>query len=49
MIGAAVDLARARGCKSVELTTNKRRTDAHRFYERLGFVASHVGMKLALD
>lgn len=49
MIGAAVALARTRGCKSVELASNKSRTDAHRFYERLGFVASHVGMKLALD
>ncbi|MBV8754475.1 MAG: GNAT family N-acetyltransferase [Hyphomicrobiales bacterium] len=49
MISAAVDLARARGCRSVELGSHKSRTDAHRFYERLGFVASHVGMKLALD
>jgi GNAT superfamily N-acetyltransferase len=49
MIAAAVDLARARGCRSVELASHKTRTDAHRFYERLGFVASHVGMKLALD
>jgi hypothetical protein len=33
----------------VELTSHRTRTDAHRFYARLGFVASHVGMKLALD
>jgi hypothetical protein len=32
----------------VQLTTDRRRADAHRFYERLGFVASHVGMKLDL-
>jgi hypothetical protein len=31
------------------LTTDKTRTDAHRFYQRLGFVASHEGMKLLLD
>jgi GNAT superfamily N-acetyltransferase len=37
-----------RGCSLVQLTTDKRRTDAHRFYERLGFVASHDGMKLRL-
>ncbi len=40
--------ARARGCALVQLTTDKSRTDAHRFYARLGFVASHEGMKLAL-
>jgi GNAT superfamily N-acetyltransferase len=48
MIGWAIEEARRRGCALVQLTTDKRRTDAHRFYERLGFVASHEGMKLAL-
>jgi GNAT superfamily N-acetyltransferase len=42
----AVDTARARGAAMVQLTTDASRKDAHRFYERLGFVASHVGMKL---
>jgi GNAT superfamily N-acetyltransferase len=45
----AVDEARARGCGMVQLTTDASRVDAHRFYERLGFTASHVGMKLVLD
>jgi GNAT superfamily N-acetyltransferase len=48
MIGWAIEEARRRGCALVQLTTDKRRTHAHRFYERLGFVASHEGMKLAL-
>ena len=48
MIGWAVDEARRRGCALVQLTTDKSRLDAHRFYHRLGFVASHEGMKLAL-
>ncbi len=48
MIGWAVDEARRRGCALVQLTTDKSRTDARRFYERLGFVASHEGMKLPL-
>jgi GNAT superfamily N-acetyltransferase len=48
MIGWAIDESRRRGCALVQLTTDKRRLDAHRFYERLGFVASHEGMKLAL-
>ena len=38
-----------RGCALVQLTTDKGRPDAHRFYESLGFVASHEGMKLALE
>ena len=40
--------ARERGCRLVQLTTNAARTDARRFYERLGFQASHIGMKLYL-
>lgn len=48
LIAWCVDAARERGCALVQLTTDKRRADAHRFYERLGFVASHEGMKLSL-
>ncbi|MET8349234.1 MULTISPECIES: GNAT family N-acetyltransferase [unclassified Micromonospora] len=44
----AVDQARQRGCALVQLTTDKSRQDAHRFYLGLGFVSSHEGMKLAL-
>lgn len=44
----AIDKCRERGCRVVQLTTNKSRTDAHRFYERLGFKASHIGYKLQL-
>jgi GNAT superfamily N-acetyltransferase len=43
-----IDDARARGCARVELTSNAKRLDARRFYERLGFTASHIGMKLYL-
>ena len=42
----AVDEARARGCKLVELLTHHTRVDAQRFYERLGFSKSHVGMTI---
>ncbi|MFI0164561.1 GNAT family N-acetyltransferase [Streptomyces sp. NPDC017095] len=48
MIGWAVDTARGLGCRMVQLTSDKTRTDAHRFYERLGFTASHEGFKLRL-
>jgi GNAT superfamily N-acetyltransferase len=44
----AVGEARRRGCVLVQLTSDASRADAHRFYERLGFRASHVGMKLVL-
>jgi GNAT superfamily N-acetyltransferase len=48
MIRWAIDQAQGRGCQLVQLTTNAERPEARRFYERLGFTASHVGMKLAL-
>lgn len=48
MIEWAIDECRNRGCKLVQLTTDKSRGDACRFYESLGFSASHEGMKLAL-
>lgn len=43
-----LERAKARGCHLAQLTTHKSRTDAHRFYERLNFEKSHVGMKLSL-
>ncbi|RII11873.1 aminoalkylphosphonic acid N-acetyltransferase [Streptomyces sp. YIM 130001] len=48
LIAWAVDTARDDGCQLVQLTSDVSRTDAHRFYERLGFTASHVGFKLQL-
>ena len=44
----AIARAGKRGCGLVQLTSDKERTDAHRFYERLGFTATHDGMKLEL-
>jgi GNAT superfamily N-acetyltransferase len=46
LIEWAIGEARRRGCVLVQLTSDASRADAHRFYERLGFTASHVGMKL---
>lgn len=48
MMNWAIERARDRGAHIVQLTTHKSRTDAHRFYERLGFAGSHLGMKLSL-
>jgi GNAT superfamily N-acetyltransferase len=48
MVAYALHRAKERGCALAQLTTDKRRSDAHRFYESLGFVASHEGMKLTL-
>ena len=48
LIEWAVEESRRQGCQLVQLTSDKTRTDAHRFYERLGFTASHVGFKLQL-
>jgi ribosomal protein S18 acetylase RimI-like enzyme len=49
LIEAAIAEARRHGATIVQLTTDKTRADARRFYEGLGFVASHEGMKLSLD
>src|ERR1700722_325391 len=48
MMTWAITESRRRGCGLVQLTTDKARPDAHRFYERLRFTASHEGMKLRL-
>jgi ribosomal protein S18 acetylase RimI-like enzyme len=48
MVRWAIGESRRRGCTLMQLTTHKSRTAAHRFYERLGFDASHEGMKLTL-
>ncbi|RYF52129.1 MAG: GNAT family N-acetyltransferase [Comamonadaceae bacterium] len=44
----AIEACRDRGCLIVQLTTDRRREDAHRFYERLGFEDTHLGYKLIL-
>jgi GNAT superfamily N-acetyltransferase len=48
MIERAIEVARGQGCGLVQLTSDKRRPDAVRFYESLGFTASHEGLKLPL-
>ncbi|MFE9169286.1 GNAT family N-acetyltransferase [Streptomyces kebangsaanensis] len=48
LIEWAIDASRRQGCQLVQLTSDRTRTDAHRFYERLGFEASHLGFKLRL-
>ena len=48
MMKWAIERARERGAHVVQLTTHLTRKDAHRFYERLGFKGSHLGMKLDL-
>ncbi|WP_221137749.1 GNAT family N-acetyltransferase [Rhizobium lentis] len=48
MIEFAITEAKGRGARLVQLTSNAIRKDAHRFYERLGFKASHLGFKMAL-
>jgi len=44
----AIEECRRRGCGTVQLTTDRSRLDAHRFYERLGFKSTHLGYKLSL-
>ncbi|CQR63090.1 GNAT family N-acetyltransferase [Streptomyces leeuwenhoekii] len=48
LIQWAIAESRRQNCQLVQLTSDSSRTDAHRFYERLGFTPSHVGFKLAL-
>ena len=48
MLRWAIEFGRVSGCRLVQLTSDGSRLDAHRFYERLGFVSSHVGFKLLL-
>jgi GNAT superfamily N-acetyltransferase len=47
LIRWAIDRARAEGCAMVQLTSDKSRVDAHRFYTSLGFTDSHIGYKLS--
>ncbi|GEN84511.1 GNAT family acetyltransferase [Sporosarcina luteola] len=49
LINWAIQRAEQRGCHIVQLTTDKTREDAIRFYERLGFQATHEGMKMKLN
>jgi ribosomal protein S18 acetylase RimI-like enzyme len=44
----AIERAKEKGCVSMQLTTHKERENAHRFYEKLGFKTTHLGMKLKL-
>ena len=48
MMQAVMVIARERGCRSMQLKTDKRRTAAHRFYQRLGFALSHEAMTVKL-
>jgi GNAT superfamily N-acetyltransferase len=48
LINWAIERAKERGCHLIQLTTDKQRPDALRFYERLGFQATHEGLKMKL-
>ncbi|MFD5097969.1 GNAT family N-acetyltransferase [Streptomyces albidochromogenes] len=48
LIEWAIDESRRQNCRLVQLTSDTTRTDAHRFYERLGFEATHVGFKMSI-
>jgi len=48
MMEHGVEMARERGCRIVQLTSNKQRDGAIQFYEKIGFLPSHVGFKLYL-
>lgn len=46
LMHGAIERARNAGCYKIALTSNRARVDAHRFYERLGFTASHIGFRM---
>ncbi|MBT4963243.1 MAG: GNAT family N-acetyltransferase [Francisellaceae bacterium] len=45
----AIEKSKGRGCHMIQLTTNKDRVNTHKFYEKLGFKATHEGFKLYLN
>jgi GNAT superfamily N-acetyltransferase len=49
MIKQAIEFGKSHGAKMFQLTSGNKRTRAHKFYEKLGFEATHVGMKLFLQ
>jgi ribosomal protein S18 acetylase RimI-like enzyme len=49
MMNAAINYGKSKGASIIQLTTNKKRLRAKKFYEKLGFEASHEGMKLYLE
>ncbi|MEV4252193.1 GNAT family N-acetyltransferase [Spirillospora sp. NPDC049652] len=49
MVGWAIEQAKARGCRLVQLTTDRQRPESIRFYQKIGFRPSHMGMKYHLD
>ena len=49
MIEHAIERARERGCRLVQLTSDRTRDGAHAFYQQFGFVDSHLGFKLELE
>ena len=49
LITQSITISKSLGAALVQFTTDKTRKDAHRFYERLGFIASHEGMKLQIS
>lgn len=48
LMNCAIEIAKKQNCSIIQLTSNKTRIEAHRFYKRLGFESTHEGMKLSL-
>jgi GNAT superfamily N-acetyltransferase len=49
MLNWSIEKARQHGCTLVQLTSDRRRADAHRFYARVGFEPTHLGYKMSLE